>query len=249
MSSSAARYFPGVITKTPQSCSAADDDVAMLVNREKGTLGLAPSTAQTTINIEQTESLGLDSDESLMVRICDRDNEALALLFRRYARLVRSVAYRVLHDASEADDLLQDIFLLIHQRCGMFNAAKSPAKFWILQMTYHRAISRRRYLNSRHFYNQLNLEDSAKELPDPRTMTGGCATDGVLGNGLERMFQELSASQSQTLRLHFLEGYSLDEIATELGQSRGNVKHHYFRGLEKLRKHIFGSKIRGDCAV
>jgi RNA polymerase sigma-70 factor (ECF subfamily) len=192
------------------------------------------------------------SDEVLLAHICQGDDEALTLLFRRYARLVRAVAFRVLGDPSEADDLLQDIFLLIHRKCANFDSAKGPARFWILRMTYYRAVSRRRYLDSRHFYIQVNLEDAAKELPDPRTITGGYADsiDGVLGNGsLERMFQGLSENQRRTLQLHFVEGYSLDEIATELGQSRGNVKHHYFRGLENLRKHIFGSKIRGDCAV
>lgn len=187
------------------------------------------------------------SDEVLLVRICEGDKEALASLFRRYARMVRGVAYRVLRDPSEADDLLQDIFLLIHQKCKTFDSSKSPARFWILQMTYHRAISRRRYLDSRRFYSQVDLEDAARELPELGTKSRRYedSIDGVLGNGaLEKMFQELSDDQRQTLRLHFMEGYSLDEIAAELGQSRGNVKHHYFRGLEKLRKQILGTKLR-----
>jgi RNA polymerase sigma-70 factor (ECF subfamily) len=54
------------------------------------------------------------------------------------------------------------------------------------------------------------------------------------------VFASLSVDQKQTLRLFFMEGYSLDEIAAKLGQSVGNVKHHYFRGLEKLRKELFG---------
>ena len=55
--------------------------------------------------------------------------------------------------------------------------------------------------------------------------------------------------QRQTLRLFFIEGYTLDEIAAKLGQSRGNVKHHYFRGLDRLRKQIFGGKLPGKRAV
>ena len=106
------------------------------------------------------------SDAALMAGICDGSREALALLFRRYARIVRGVAYRVLRDASEADDLLQDIFLLIHRLCKTYDAAKGPARFWILQMTYRRAISRRRYLTSRHFYTRLDLDDAAEGAGD-----------------------------------------------------------------------------------
>src|SRR5580692_7790588 len=74
------------------------------------------------------------SDEALISKVCLGSREALAVLFRRYAGLVRGVAYRVLRDASEADDLLQDVFLLIHRLCGTFDRSNGPAKFWILQM-------------------------------------------------------------------------------------------------------------------
>ncbi len=57
------------------------------------------------------------SDEGLLLQVSEGSREALALLFRRYARLVRGVAYKVLRDTSEADDLLQDVFLLIHRKC------------------------------------------------------------------------------------------------------------------------------------
>lgn len=191
-------------------------------------------------------------DEALMAQICGGGREALAVLFRRYAGLVRGVAYRVLRDASEADDLLQDVFVLIHRLCKSFDGSRSPAKFWILQMAYRRAISRRRYLTSRHFYTRFDLDDAASELVDPQTMPSQLddSIDGNLENGrLQTVFAALSGDQRQTLRLFFIEGYTLDEIAAKLAQSRGNVKHHYFRGLERLRKELFGSKLAGERSV
>lgn len=192
------------------------------------------------------------SDEILLSQICQGSREALAVLFRRYSRLVRGVAYRVLRDVSEADDLLQDVFLLINRLCKTFDGTKAPAKFWILQMSYRRAISRRRYLTSRHFYTRLDLDDTVSELADPRTTAGQLedSIDGHLGNGgLQKVFETLSENQRQTLLLFFIEGYTFDEIAAKLGQSRGNVKHHYFRGLDRLRKEFFGGKLPGERAV
>jgi RNA polymerase sigma-70 factor (ECF subfamily) len=191
-------------------------------------------------------------DEALMAQICEGRREALAVLFRRYAVLVRGVAYRVLRDASEADDLLQDVFVLIHRLCESFDRSKGPAKFWILQMAYRRAISRRRYLTSRHFYTRLDLDDTASDLADPRTSAGQFedSIDGRLGNGgLQGVFEALSENQRRTLLLFFIEGYTFDEIAAKIGQSRGNVKHHYFRGLDRLRKELFGGKLPGERAV
>jgi RNA polymerase sigma-70 factor (ECF subfamily) len=185
-----------------------------------------------------------------MERVCQGEQEALASLFRRYARVVRGVALRILKDASEAEDLLQDVFVLIHRLCRTFDSSKASAQFWILQMTYRRAISRRRYLNSRHFYAQVEFDDQGVQAVEPRSGQFGASLDQILAElDLQKMFGTLSEDQQKTLRLHFIEGYTLDEIAKMLGQSRGNIRHHSFRGLERLRKQVFGSKLPGARAV
>jgi RNA polymerase sigma-70 factor, ECF subfamily len=190
------------------------------------------------------------SDEALIAEICLGSRDALAILFRRYAHTVRSVALRVLKDASEAEDLLQDVFVLIHRLCRTFNQSKGSAQFWILQMTYRRAISRRRYLNSRHFYTQVELDDQSTQVAEPGSGHFADPVDQILAElDLQKMFGTLSEDQQKTLRLHFIEGYSLDEIAKMLGQTKGNIRHHSFRGLERLRKQIFDGKLPGASAV
>lgn len=238
MSSSAARFFLGTFGKGSASALVAAPS--------------SQSSSTEAARVKGSGQPGLPSDEALMALICEGDKEALGSLFRRYARIVRGVAYRVLRDTSEADDLLQDIFLLIHRKCDMFDASRGPARFWILQMTYHRAIARRRYLNSRHFYTRVDLDDVGRELAAPGTDGSGMENSGdaLLGReGFQRVFEGLSENQQRTLRLFFVEGHTLGEIATKLNQTRGNVKNHYFRGLEKLRKQIFGNKLRGGSAV
>jgi len=190
------------------------------------------------------------SDEALIAEVCLGSRDALAILFRRYARLVRGVALRVLKDTSEADDLLQDIFLLIHRLSRTFNESKGSAQSWIVQVTYRRALSRRRYLNSRHFYTQVELDEQSFELAEPRCGHSDDPVDSILAAlDLQKMFGTLSEEQQKTLRLHFIEGYTLDEIAKMLGQTKGNVRHHSFRGLERLRKQVFSSKLPGARAV
>jgi len=190
------------------------------------------------------------SDEALIAEVCHGGREALAILFARYARRVRGLALRVLKDASEADDLLQDVFLLIHRLCRTFDSSKASAQFWILQITYRRAISRRRYLNSRHFYTQVELDDESFQVADFRSGHSDDPNDQLLAAlDLQKIFGTLSEDQQKTLRLHFIEGYSLDEIAKMLGQTKGNIRHHSFRGLERLRTQIFDSKLPGARAV
>ena len=212
-------------------------------------------TTETDSVATQTPGQSLNEvlDEELMARICQGNREALAILFHRYARAVRGIAYRILRDASEADDLLQDIFILVHRLSHTFDSSKGSARFWILQMTHRRAISRRRYLTSRHFYSRLDLDETAGALQDAAGRTSGHADSMVEAlekrETLEGWFDQLSPNQRETLQLFFFEGCTFEEIAARLGQTTVNVRHHYYRGLERLRKRIFAGKLSSDGAL
>lgn len=209
-------------------------------------IGISKQHERTPVSV----SLDADSDEELIAAICLGSSEALGILFRRYARLVRGVALRVLRDACEADDLVQDVFVLIDRLSTKFDRSKASVEFWIMQMAYRRAISRRRYLNSRHFYTRLELDDEAIQRVEPRSSDSDEPIGQILAElDLQKLFGALSEDQQKTLRLHFIDGYTLDEIAKMLGQTKGNVRHHSFRGLERLRKLIFASKLPGTRAV
>jgi RNA polymerase sigma-70 factor (ECF subfamily) len=186
-------------------------------------------------------------DEVLLLRLANGDQEALGLLFQRYARVVHGIAARILRDASEADDLVQDLFLFIQRKCAIFDSSKSSAGSWIVQMTYQRAIERRRYLVTRHFYRHEDVQSGASHVVGNATVENDYSAEAVFGrNGLEKVLGSLSEDQRETLRLHFFEGYTLAEIGAKLGQPLGNVRHHYYRGLGSLRKQMFGRKVRGS---
>jgi RNA polymerase sigma-70 factor, ECF subfamily len=190
------------------------------------------------------------SDDALISLLREGNAEGLSCLFRRYANIVRAIGLKVLRNSAEADDLLQDIFVLIHRFARTFDNSKASVQFWIIQMTYRRAISRRQYLNSRHFYTRVELDEQSIQLAAQGDGRSDFSQDQRLAQlDLEKMFQSLSEDQQKTLRLHFIEGYTLDEIAKMLGQTKGNIRHHSFRGLERLRKLIFGSELPGARAV
>jgi RNA polymerase sigma-70 factor (ECF subfamily) len=206
---------------------------------------LTISKAEESKSVNAATGIPESSDEALMDQVKNGSTEALSYLFRRYARLVRAIAYKILRDESEAEDTLQEVFLFLHRKSALFDSSKNSARSWIVQVTYHRAIDRRRYLQSRHFYTQVDLEDVAGELGDTRHKT---TIEGLEHEGLWKLFHSLSYNQRRTLILFFFEGLTLHEIARKLGQTRGNVKNHYFRGLDRLRKRLLtakGSPIEG----
>ena len=76
------------------------------------------------------------TDEALMARIREDDKEALALLFRRYVGLVRSVGRRIIRNDAEAEDLVQEVFLYLYRKRTVYDSSKSSARSWIVQMAY-----------------------------------------------------------------------------------------------------------------
>jgi RNA polymerase sigma-70 factor (ECF subfamily) len=180
------------------------------------------------------------SDEALFENVCAGYRDALAVLFRRYARLVRCVGQKILRDDGEADDLVQEVFLYIHRKAALFDKSKGSARSWIVQVAYTQAFVRRRHLNSRRFYSSVNVDKTnGKECVVNGVADYDHSVEGLFGrNGWREILEQLTADQQETIRLHFFEGYTLGEIGEKMGQSHVNVRHHYYRGLDKIRKHI-----------
>ena len=207
-----------------------------------------PLTGRQSGQAANVELWGIElTDEELLARIPNGDTEALGYLFERYARVVRSVAARVLRDAAEAEDLVQDLFLFLQQKCSVFDGSKSSAGSWIVHMAYQRAIDRRRYLATRHFYRREDKVSQVGQVVGNPTVENDYSAEAVFGrNGLGKLLRSLSEDQRETLRLYFFEGYTLGEISTKLGQPLGNVRNHYYRGLDKLRRQMFQRKVQGS---
>lgn len=186
-------------------------------------------------------------DGHLLIRIGGGDREALSLLFRRHARMVQSVALRILRDPGEADDLVQEVFLFVFRKAALFDPARGSARSWLVQVTYHRAFDRRRYLASRRAYSNLELNEAILRSEEPAVLNSfyDDTIEAALGcDVLRRIEESLSAMQSRVIHLYFVEGQTIEEIAATIGQSTANVRNHYYRALEKMRREIFAFKLQ-----
>jgi RNA polymerase sigma-70 factor, ECF subfamily len=195
-------------------------------------------------SLAQLEAL---SDNELMAHLKVGCNEALAVLFDRYHRLVLSIALKIVRDPGEAEDVMQSVFLEIFRAVAQFDPAKGTTKVWILQYAYHRAINRRQHLNARNFYDQANLDDVETHLPETTSLLGGF-TQPELKHLLQRGLATLNGEQKKVVELASYNGFSMQEIASKTGQSLSNVRHHYYRGLQKLRAFVGRAPEKGKAA-
>ena len=225
MITEATTYFSSILSEV-----AEEQRVSDAVSVSPIALPSAPAVSQI--------SDGNENDEQLLAQVALGSRDALGHLFRRHGRSIFNVAWRILRDRSEADDLRQDVFLYLFHKAKQFDATKGSAASWIIQVTYHRAIDRRRFLSSRQHYTSEVLNDEWMPVK-----YGQLSTDAIDGKAIRsRLNEQLSEDQRSTLELHFFEGHSLREIAELRGQTVGNVRHHYYRALERLRSCVFPEK-------
>jgi RNA polymerase sigma-70 factor, ECF subfamily len=164
-------------------------------------------------------------------------NDALAVLFERYHRLVFAIALKIVRDRGEAEDVTQNVFLEIYNSMAQFDPGKGTLKVWLLQYAYHRAFNRKQYLNTRSFYNQAEIEDLGPFAAGD-AFAGGKYAPGELQRLLNQGLETLGAPQKRVIQLANYEGLSMKEIADKTGDTVSNVRHHYYRGLQKLRSFI-----------
>jgi len=205
--------------------------------------GRAPDASLANIELPH---LNAASDEQLLTFIKANNQLALGCLFRRYARIAYGIGRRILRDSAEADDLVQDVFLYIYRKCGVYDPARGSASSWIIQTIYHQALQRRIQLAARNRYSvRIPGDKELVALGSPVSPEYEQTLEGMIGRArLREMMESLTTDQWETLRLHFFEGYTLSEIARKRRQSLGNIRHHFYRGLEKLRSHVFGSELQ-----
>jgi len=175
------------------------------------------------------------TDEHLLARVQEGDLDAVAALFDRYARLVLGIGTRILRDPGEAEDLVQEFFLRLCQKAHTFDPAKGSARTWMIQVAYRQAVARRSYLMKRSFYSGTDLNAVENAMQGELDIEEHVATQLTGGQLLESL-NMLNEKQQATLRLFFFEGCELREIAERLGESFDNVRHYYYRGLDRLRK-------------
>jgi RNA polymerase sigma-70 factor (ECF subfamily) len=204
-------------------------------------LPIAKENAVSNSVAEAPKDAGHVSDEALLFRVARADREALALLFRRHFQLVRWIGWTILRNSTEAEDLAQDVFLHIARKSHLYDSSKGKASGWIVRTAYFYALNRKEYLSCRHFYSAVEVEKiKAEAVPGQIWAEYDHSGEAVFGRARWFQIREvLTEDQWEAIRLHFFEGCTFAEIAERRNQKSGNVRHHFYRGMTRLRKYVF----------
>jgi RNA polymerase sigma-70 factor, ECF subfamily len=202
-----------------------------------------PPEQRSSRDLSRPSLAGFNGEEDLMRALREGDGEALKVIFDRYHRIVLVTALRILRDLGEAEDLMQSVFFEIFQKAEQFDPSKGTLTTWILQYAYHRSINRKNYLSVREFYNTVDLFNAeGEEAWVTKVSFPSQETKRLVAEALAT----LNCEQREVLELVFFKDMTLKEIAEQTKQDFGNVRHHYYRGLNKLRSLLSRNPRRGD---
>jgi RNA polymerase sigma-70 factor (ECF subfamily) len=185
------------------------------------------------------------SDETLMGLVSADNADALGELFARHSRLVFGIALRILRDAGEAEEVVQECFLYVYRKALSFDPSRGSVKVWIIQVAYSRARDRKEHLSRRGFYLRTDIDSGLLE----GTLVGTGDIELEIGvrldfDRLQCAFDDLTEVQRETLKMFYFDGMELKEISEMLQAPLGNVRHHFYRGLERLRKSAVVERLR-----
>ena len=178
---------------------------------------------------------GAPTDLELMEAIQREEPEALSLLYDRYSGILKALILRVIHNDTEADDLLQEIFMEIWNQAKNFSPQKGKPLGWMVTLARRRAIDglRKRQAYARAGERLLN---ETEQQPDAWIHN---TTEEEINSGdtrilIRRVIKTLPEAQQQAVDLAFFRGMSQREIAAHTNTPLGTVKTRLELGLKKI---------------
>jgi RNA polymerase sigma-70 factor, ECF subfamily len=211
--------------------SSAADPILPAAASEKFEVQPPAKAAFTPVQLEP----GASSDVDLMVGIQAGDAEALSQLYDRYNGIIKALILRIIHNDSEADDLLQEVFLEIWNQAKNFSAEKGKPLGWMVTLTRRRAIDA---LRKKQAYTRAEqgLKAQPEQQPDAwvRNVTQEEIERGDTRALMAKVISSLPEAQQQVIELAFFLGMSQREIAAHTNIPLGTVKTRLELGLKKI---------------
>lgn len=166
-----------------------------------------------------------------MGRVAEGDQRAFESLYRASASRLLGICIRVLHDRSEAEDALQDVYVRIWRKAAQFDPGRAAAATWLATIARNTAIDRLR-ARPQHQFAPVELIEAMPDGGDTPLESSERAGDR---SRLDTCFDTLEPRRRSLIRAAFFDGSTYEELAQRMGSPLGSVKSWIRRGLLQLR--------------
>lgn len=167
-----------------------------------------------------------------MARIGDGDRDALKSLYDATSAKLFGVILRIVIERSEAEDVLQEVFITVWRKAAEFDPSRASPITWLATIARNRAIDRLRSRASR----PTSALDLAADVADDTPGADALAEASEEARRVHDALTTLDPRHAAIIRAAFFEGLSYDMIATREGIPLGTIKSWVRRGLLRMRE-------------
>lgn len=211
------------------------------------------TTSIVDLGADRIAETGAEGDDLRLAEALREGAEcAYEELLNRFQQPVYNLALRLLGDATEAADVVQEVFLKVFRNIGSFRG-RSTLKTWIYRITVNEAHNARRWF-FRHRRREVELDTHPEDtrhwkeaIPDRRRSPYEVAVEREQHVMIEAALGRLNPIFREAVVLRDITGLSYEEIAEILNVSLGTVKSRILRGREALREQLAGSLNTGPA--
>ena len=176
-------------------------------------------------------------EQALLAEISHGTELAMEEFYLRYYKLAYALAYRILHDNTLAEDIIQDAFLSVWRKAASYQEQQGSVRSWLLAIVHHRAIDRVRAASHRDAQWTSLQADNQQDLPTETPEVWEEAWHNERDALVRNVLAQLPAEQRQVIELGYFAGYTHSEIAERWHIPLGTVKGRMRLGLQKM-KHL-----------
>ena len=180
-----------------------------------------------------------EADQAALGRAAAGDASGLAALYDGYARAIYSLALRILRDPSEAEDIVQEVFMQAWRQASRYDPSRGAVAAWLLTQARSRAIDRLRARRARPAAAEPGV--STSEVVDPAPALDWQVISSEQLARVRAAIDGLPLLQRLAIELAYYEGCTQTEIAARLEQPLGTVKTRIRLALAKLREVLAGT--------
>ncbi|MGH8497926.1 MAG: RNA polymerase sigma factor [Methylococcales bacterium] len=185
---------------------------------------------------------GQDIDLRIVAAVQSGDRTAFAELYDRHAAWLLALAYRILQNRRDAEDLVHDVFIEVWDKAESYDPIRGSVRAWLAVRTRSRALDRIRSFKSFH-KNEAGEIDSYST----NTESSGRADADVDHQTARRAVAYLSPKQRTVIQLSYFQGMTCQEIADRCEIPLGTVKSRLASAMNLLRKYLNPAEGSSPC--
>ncbi|MFQ5739436.1 MAG: RNA polymerase sigma factor [Acidobacteriota bacterium] len=176
-------------------------------------------------------------EASLITRVQQRDENAFQELFSRFRQKIFRTALRILKEEQSAEDALQETFINVYRAAGRFRG-DSKLGTWINRIAVNVCLEILRKNKKHQQRTEEDISENSKLLDERIASPFEKVRRNEVREKVQNALARLGSKHRTVVKLHDLRGFTIREIASQLGVAEGTVKSRLFYGREELKRQL-----------